>query len=99
MQHHAADQLHVEVTHAQHPLTRFAHHGEGLGQQLIEQGPLLGGVARNLLKLLAELTGEATELVVGEGGDLLLKQVDIGNDRLVALQLAGIGITQQELES
>ena len=98
VQHHAADQLHIEVAHAQHPLAGLAHHGEGLGQQLIEQGPLLGGMACHLLQLLAEFAREAAQLVVGEGSNLLLEQVDVGNDRLVALQLAGIGITQQELE-
>ena len=80
------------------PLARLADHRKGLGQQLIEQGPFLGRLAGHLLQLLAEFSGEATQLVVGEGGDLLLEQVDVGNDRLVALQLAGIGITQQELE-
>ena len=98
VQHHAADQLHIEVAHAQHPLARLAYYGKGLGQQLIEQGPLLGRLAGHLLQLLAEFSGEAAQFVVGEGGDLLLEQVDVGNDRLVALQLAGIGITQQELE-
>jgi hypothetical protein len=37
------------------------------------------------------------QLVVAEGR-LLLQQVDIGHDRLVALQLAGIEITQQQFE-
>ena len=109
VQHHAADQLHVEVAHAQHPPAGLAHHGKGLGQQLIEQAalPLQAGLpgqtaaAAVLLQarqLLAELGREAAQFVVGEGGDLLLQQVHVGDDRLVALQLAGIGITQQELE-
>jgi hypothetical protein len=33
-----------------------------------------------------------------EGSDLLFKEIDIENNRLVALQLVSIGITQQELE-
>jgi hypothetical protein len=97
VEHHAADQLDVEVAHAQHPLARLPHHREGLGQQLIEQG--LAACGRlGLLQLLAELGRQATQLLVTEGLDLLLQQVDVGHQRLVALQLAGIGITQQQLE-
>ena len=46
VQHHAADQLNIEVAHAEHALAGLAHHGEGLGQQLIEELalPLQGGV-------------------------------------------------------
>ena len=40
----------------------------------------------------------AAQLVVAEGSNLLLQQLNVRNDRLVTLQLAGIGITQQELE-
>ena len=40
----------------------------------------------------------AAQLVIAEGSNLLLQQLNVRNDRLVALQLAGIGITQQELE-
>ena len=36
VQHHAADQLHVEVAHAQHALARLAADGERLGQQGVE---------------------------------------------------------------
>ena len=38
------------------------------------------------------------EVVVRQRSNLLLQKIDIRDDRLVALQLAGIGITQQELE-
>ena len=41
MQHHAADQLHIEMAHAQHPLAGFAHHRKGLRQDLIEDGALV----------------------------------------------------------
>ena len=33
MKHHAADQLHIEVAHPQHPLARLAADGEGLGEK------------------------------------------------------------------
>ncbi len=36
MQHHAADQLHVEMAHAQHPFTGLAADGKGLRQQGIQ---------------------------------------------------------------
>ena len=37
VQHHAADQLHVEMAHAERALARFAHHREGFRQQLVER--------------------------------------------------------------
>ena len=105
VQHHAADHLHVEVAHAQHAFAGFAHHGEGLGQQLIEQLALTSTNSFNaaattagVLQLLAKLGCEAAQIVVREGSNLLLEQVDVGDNRLVALQLAGIRVTQQELE-
>ncbi len=36
MQHHAADQLHVVVPHAQKAPSRFAAHGKRLNQQVVE---------------------------------------------------------------
>jgi hypothetical protein len=41
VQHHAADQLHVEVAHAEHPLGGLAHGGEGFRQQLLQGLTLL----------------------------------------------------------
>ena len=35
MQHHATDQLHIEMAHAKHTLTRLTHHSEGFWEQLI----------------------------------------------------------------
>ena len=37
MQHHAADQLHVEVPHVEHAAAGFADDGKGLGQQVVER--------------------------------------------------------------
>ena len=39
VQHHAADELDVEVAHAQGADAGLAHHGEGLGQQVVELVP------------------------------------------------------------
>ena len=36
MQHHSADQLHVEVPHIEHAPASLADHGEGLFQRLIQ---------------------------------------------------------------
>ena len=97
MQHHAANQLDIEMTHAQHTLAGFTNNSKGLRQDLVEDRPLVrqtAGIGQTLL----EGSGFATQLIVGERSDLLFKQLNIRNDRLVTLQLAGIGITQQELE-
>ena len=109
MQDHPAKQLHIEVAHAEHALAGFADHSEGLGQQLIQQLSLtleggfaaeapLEAIVLEAAELLPKFGRQAAQLVVGEGGDLLLEQIDVGNNRLVALQLAGIGVTQQQLE-
>ena len=37
VQHHAADQLHVVVAHAEHALARLAADGERLGQEVVER--------------------------------------------------------------
>jgi hypothetical protein len=37
VQHHAADQLHVVMAHAEHAARGFAADGEGFGQQLVER--------------------------------------------------------------
>ena len=37
VQHHAADQLHVEMAHIEHAAPGFADHGEGFDQQVVER--------------------------------------------------------------
>ena len=105
VQHHAANQLDIKVAHAKHPLASLADHRESLGQQFVKQFALPVGAgfwsatkAASLVKLGAKFGGQSPQLVIAEGSDLLLEQVDVGNNRLVALQLAGIGVTQQQLE-
>ncbi|CAI8247583.1 MAG: Uncharacterised protein [Prochlorococcus marinus str. MIT 9313] len=36
MQHHAADQLHIEMTHAEHPFSSLTHNSKGFWEQLIK---------------------------------------------------------------
>ena len=40
MQHHATNHLHVEVTHAQHPLAGFPNDGEGFSEQIVQNWTL-----------------------------------------------------------
>ena len=50
VQHHAADQLHVEMAQAEHALGGLAHHGEGFGQQVVQRravGQALRGTRRS----------------------------------------------------
>ena len=42
VQHHAADQLHVEVAHLHRAPARLAHHRKGLGKNLVQRLPLCG---------------------------------------------------------
>ncbi len=78
VQHHAADQLHVEVAHAQRALGSLAHHREGLGQQLLQ--------LRAVGQPLAEFGGLAAQRAVGELGDLGLERVDALDRPRVMLQ-------------
>ncbi|OIQ76011.1 hypothetical protein GALL_423150 [mine drainage metagenome] len=73
MQHHAANQLHIEMAHAQRAPAAFAHHGKGLGQQLVER---LAG-----LKTLLELLGPAPQRFIGERLHGWLQRID-AHDRL-----------------
>ncbi len=105
VQHHAANQLNIKVAHAKHPLASLADHRKSLRQKFVQQFalPVDDGFwsateAAGLVKLGAKFGGQSPQLVIAEGNDFLLKQVDVGNNRLVALQLAGIGVTQQQLE-
>jgi hypothetical protein len=40
VQHHAADQLHVEMAHVEDAAAGFADYGEGFDQQVVERGAL-----------------------------------------------------------
>ena len=83
MQHHAADQLHVEVTLPQRTLGRLAHGGEGLNQEIVE----LGAIG----DLGAEFVGARAQGLVRERGDFRLQRIDLRHPRLVALQTAIVG--------
>jgi hypothetical protein len=69
VQRHAADQLHVEVAHLQRALAGLAHHGEGLGQQVVER--------LALREALAELVGLGAQRGVVQLLELRLQRVDL----------------------
>ena len=75
VEHHAADQLHVEVAQAERAARRLADDREGLGQQVFE------GLARG--ELLAELDGLGSEIGVGEGLQVRLETVDLADGAVV----------------
>ena len=68
VQHHAADQLHVEVPLPQRALGGLAHHGEGLDLQVVQ------GLA--LLQPLPELAGLGTERLVGQIDQRRFERID-----------------------
>ena len=80
VQHHAADQLHVEVPHVQHAASGLADDRERLDQQIVER--LAVGDA------LAEFDGLVAELFVGERLDPWFERADLGDARTQPLELA-----------
>ena len=83
MQHHAADQLDVEMALAEGPLGGLAHGGEGGNQDVIER--LAVG------KLPAELGGTGFQCLVGKRGELGLKRVDVVDAGLISLHPPVVG--------
>ena len=69
IQHHAADQLHVEVTHAEHPLGGFTHGRECFRQQLLQ--------GLTLLQTLTVLGRLGLQLRVGQSFELRLHCIDL----------------------
>ncbi len=83
MQHHAADQLDVEMPLAEGALGGLAHGGEGRNQDVVER--LAVG------ELLAEFGGTGLERLVGKRGDLGLKRIDVVDAGLVSLHPPVVG--------
>jgi len=95
VQHNAADELHVEVAHAEGAFGGLPHHGEGLGQELVERGLLGCPHFRGLLDAFGALLDELPEGVglrpepgVGERGNFRFEPVDRIDAPLDALQVA-----------
>jgi hypothetical protein len=87
VQHHAADELHVEVPHPQSAARRLAHGSERFGQQLFEV--FAAG------QPLAELGGLALELLVAQRLERLLQRVRTGDAPVIAIQKPLIAAAEQ----
>ena len=82
VQHHAADELHVEVPHAERAHAAFADDRERLGQKVVER--------LTVLETLSELDGLAREFLVRERLHRGLEVVDQTDGRFVALELLAL---------
>ena len=91
VQHHAADQLHVEVPHVQRAAAGLADDGEGLGQQVVER--------LSLPEARPEFVCLGAQLFVRERFDGRLERVDLDNEGGQALQFALVGGTEDFRES
>ncbi len=78
VQHDTADELHVEVAHTERPFGHLAHHGKGLGKDIVERFPVF--------EPLFELLGLGPQGSVREAGNPLLERVDLVHQHLNALQ-------------
>ena len=86
----SADELDVEVAHADNAAAGLADNGEGLRHEGVQRGLLGGGEFLGVLfgvdavggfcEAGAELGGLGLELLVGEGFDLGGEGVDLGDD-------------------
>ena len=90
VQHHAADQLHIEVAHAEGALGRLAHHGKYLRQQRIQ--------CLTAFQTLAELDGLGAKRGVGERRHLRLQGVDARHRTLHFPDEARIAVADEFLE-
>jgi hypothetical protein len=80
MQHHAADQLHVEMALPERALGGFAHGGERLGQEIVERGAGLDAGPK--------LLGTSVQRHVRKRGDFGLQRVDLRDQGPVLLQFS-----------
>ncbi len=80
VEHHAADELHIEVPHVQHAPPRFAHHRKRLRQDVVKRF--------TASETGAELHGLPAKVGLAERGDARLERVDARDDRTQALQFA-----------
>src|SRR6202044_2419985 len=87
VQHHAADQLNVEMALAERALGRLAHGGESRNQNVVE-GLAVG-------KFFAEFGGARLQRVIGQGGELGFKRVDGVDAGLISLDPPVIGGTEK----
>jgi hypothetical protein len=77
---HPTHELDVEVPHAETPPPRFPHHGEDLGQDLVQLLPVLDP--------LPEVAGSLAQLVVRQPAEVGLEGIDGGDSRPESLDVA-----------
>ena len=78
MQRHAAEQLHIEVTHAEHAPGRLATDREGLGEH---------GIKRLALREAgAQLGRPGGELLIGQPGEGGFERIDLRDHLAIVLQ-------------
>ena len=87
VQHHAADELNVEMALAERALAGLAHGGES-GDENVVEGRAVG-------ELFLELFGARAQRFVGELLDLLLQRVDGIDPRPVGADAPVVGGTEQ----
>ncbi len=90
MQHHAADQLHIEMAHLQGALAAFAHDGECFRQDRIERF--------TLLHALLEFRRFGTQLVVRQSGNLRFQRIDARDGLTVLFEQAVVTTAEYGLQ-
>ncbi len=80
VENRAADELHVEMAHPEHPSPRFADDGKRLGHEVVDR--------LALGEPFAEFDGLGPEALVRKSLDVGLEHVDFAHDRTQALQFA-----------
>src|SRR4051794_36587485 len=90
VQHHAADELHVEVAHAHRAPADLADDRERLRQEVVERG----AVAR----LLAQAVHPLAQLLVALELELGLEVADAGDPPLVLAELLALADVQRAIE-
>ncbi len=83
VQHHAADQLDVEMPLAEGAFGRLTHRGKGGNQNVVQR--------LAVSELLAELDGACFQRLVGKRGDLGLEGVNGVDARLIPLDAPIVG--------
>ena len=83
MQHHAADQLDVEMALAEGALGGLAHGGEGRDQDVVER--------LAVRELLAEFGGAGLQCLVGQRDEFGLKRIDGVDAGLISLHPPVVG--------
>ena len=86
VQHHAANQLHVEMAHAQHAARCFAAHGECFGQYAFQCG--------TVGNFFFEFFGFFTQCFVGQGFHALFHAVDFGHDFSILFEQAVVAAAE-----